>query len=47
MAWLAVSPDRRVIDKIFGYGLVEIKCPYSLRHLTPEEAFADQVFIAD
>ena len=44
MPWLAASPDRKVIDKIFGFGLVEIKCPYSLRHLTPEEACADPSF---
>ena len=33
MPWLAASPDRKVINKILG--LVEIKCPHSLRHLTP------------
>ena len=44
MPWLAASPDRKVIDKIFGFGLVEIKCPYSLRHLTPEGACADPSF---
>ena len=44
MPWLAASPDRKVIDKIFGFVLVEIKCPYSLRHLTPEEACAEPSF---
>ena len=39
MPWLAASPDRKVIDKEFGYGLVEIKCP-----LTPEEDCADRNF---
>ena len=32
MPWLAASPDRKVIDKEFGYGLVEIKCPFTLRN---------------
>ena len=44
MPWLAASPDRKMIDKKFGYGLVEIKCPFTLRHLTPEGAFADPNF---
>ena len=44
MPWLAASPDRRVIDKEFGYGLVEIKCPFTLRNLTPEEACSDPSF---
>ena len=44
MPWLAASPDRRVIDKEFGYGLVEIKCPFTLRNLTPEEACSDASF---
>ena len=44
MLWLAASPDRKVIDKEFGYGLVEIKCPFTLRNLTPEEACADPNF---
>ena len=42
--WLAASSDRKVIDKEFGYGLVEIKCPFTLRNLTPEEACADPKF---
>ena len=28
----------------FGYGLVAIKCPFTLRNLTPEEACADPNF---
>ena len=44
MPWLAASPDRKVIDKIFGFGLVEIQCPHSLRHLTPVGACADPSF---
>lgn len=45
MPWLAASPDRKVIDK--GYGLVEIKCPYTLRNLTPEEACKEPTFYCD
>ena len=44
MPWLAASPDQKVIDMEFGYGLVEIKCPFTLRNLTPEEACADPNF---
>jgi len=44
MPWLAASPDRKVIDKEFGHGLVEIKCPYSLRNLKPEEACQEPTF---
>ena len=43
MPWLAASPDRKVIaDR--GYGLVEIKCPYTLRNLTPEDACKEPTF---
>ena len=44
MPWLAASPDRKVIDKVFGFGIVEIKCPFTLRNVTPEEACADPNF---
>ena len=44
MPWIAASPDRKVIDKVFGFGLIEIKCPFTLRNLTPEEACADPNF---
>ena len=44
MPWPAASPDRRVIDKEFGYGLVETKCPFTFRILTPEEACSDPSF---
>lgn len=44
MPWLVASPDRMVIDKEFGYGLVEIKCPFTLRNLTPEETCDDTKF---
>lgn len=34
---LACSPDRKVIDGSYHphYGIVEVKCPYSARELTP------------
>ena len=44
MPWLAASPDRKIIDKVFGFGLVEIKCPFTLRNVAPEEACADPNF---
>ena len=36
--WLCSSPDRKVIDRDFGFELVEIKCPYTLKNLRPEDA---------
>jgi putative phage-type endonuclease len=33
--WLAASPDRLVVDSSVGYGLVEVKCPYSTREVDP------------
>lgn len=42
MQWLAASPDRKVIDK--DYGLMEIKCPYAFKNLTPEEACKEPTF---
>ena len=38
--WLAASPDRLVSDPLSedSQGLCEIKCPYSTRNLTPENA---------
>lgn len=45
MPCLTASPDRKVIDK--GYGLVEIKCPFTLRNLTPEEACKEPSFYCD
>lgn len=37
---LACSPDRKVIDRMCHphFGILEIKCPYSARELTPNEA---------
>jgi len=38
--YLACSPDRKVIDALCHphFGLVEVKCPYSARELTPRAA---------
>ena len=36
MPWLSTSPDRKVLDSVFGPGIVEIKCPYTFRNLKPE-----------
>ena len=46
MPWLAASPDRKVIDKVFGFGIVEIKCPFTLRNVTPRKHVLTQIFIA-
>lgn len=46
MLWLAASPDRKV-TAVNDYGLVEIKCPYTLRNLTPEEACQEPTFYCD
>ena len=40
MPWLAASPDRKMIDKECGYGLVEIVS----FHFKTEEAWADPKF---
>ena len=47
MPWLCSSPDRKVIDKDVGFGLVEIKCPYTLRNLRPEDACKDPSFYCE
>lgn len=44
MLWLVVLLDRKVIDKEFGYGLVEIKCFFILRNLIFEEVCVDLNF---
>ena len=44
MPWLSTSPDRKVLDSVFGPGIVEIKCPYTFRNLKPEEACRDPKF---
>ncbi|XP_077497958.1 uncharacterized protein LOC144108650 [Amblyomma americanum] len=37
--WLGASPDRLLFDpcEIPSYGLLEVKCPYSLKGKTPED----------
>ena len=40
LCWLAASPDGLIYDKELG--LIEIKCPYSKRELTPEELLEDE-----
>ena len=47
MPWLCSSPDRKVIDRDFGFGLMEIKCPYTLRNLRPEDACRDPSFYCE
>lgn len=37
-------PDRRMMDNIFGYGILEIKCPFYIRNLTPKKACFDPSF---
>lgn len=40
--WLGASPDRIVFDPTeLGYGVLEIKCPYSLRDKTADELVAE------
>ena len=43
--WLAASPDGHVVDPSESierrYGILEIKCPYSARRVTPEIACHD------
>ena len=40
--WLAASPDGHVVDPSESveqrYGILEIKCPYSARRMTPDES---------
>ena len=47
MPWLCSSPDRKVIDRDFRFGLVEIKCLYTLRNLRPEDACKDPSFYCE
>ena len=47
MPWLCSSPDRKVIDRDFKFGLVEIKCPCTLRNLRPEDACKDTSFYSE
>jgi hypothetical protein len=44
--WLGASPDRKVIDlsEKEPYGILEVKCPYSQRDRSLEEACKDQSF---
>ena len=44
--WLGASPDGRVKDPTSGQcdGIIEVKCPYSKREMTPKEACADPNF---
>jgi hypothetical protein len=47
MPWLCSSPDRKVFDRDFGFGLMEIKCPYTFRNLRPEDACRDPSFYCE
>ena len=44
--WLGASPDGRVMDPTSEEpnGVIEIKCPYSKREMSPEEACNDTNF---
>ena len=44
--WLGASPDGRVKDPTSKhcYGIIEVKCPYSKRDMTPEQACMDPNF---
>lgn len=47
--WLGASPDGRVTDSTTERtnGIIEIKCPYSKREMTPEEACTDPNFCSE
>ena len=45
--WLAASPDRIVFHEGAGFGLMEVKCSYSKRNITPEEACFDPCFYCE
>ena len=47
--WLGASPDRCVTDESaeLPHGIVEIKCPYSKREMTPEEACGNSLFCCE
>ena len=47
MQWISSSPDRKVIDQEHGPGLLEVKCPFSLRHLKPEDACKEPGFFCE
>jgi hypothetical protein len=40
--WLGASPDRKVLDLKIGFGLLEVKCPYSVKDITPQAACKTQ-----
>ena len=42
--WLAASPDRIVLNEDVGYGLIEVKCCYSKKNVTPTDACSDPGF---
>lgn len=45
--WLAASPDRVVHDSVAGFGLVEVKCSFSKRNVSPKEACMDTAFLCE
>lgn len=45
MFWLGASPDGLLLDTQFNKPtLIEIKCPYTKRHLSPSELLKDEQF---
>jgi len=44
LPWLAASPDRLVYNNDVGFGLLEVKCAYSKKSVTPKDACTDPGF---
>lgn len=47
MPWAGGTPDGKVLDSVYGAGLLEVKCPYSYRMVTPRNACAEPDFYCE
>ena len=45
--WLAGSSDGKVISSKAGMGIIEVKCPYSNRQITPKAACSSILFYCE
>ena len=45
--WLGASPDGKVLDSDAGPGILEVKCSFSHRHISPQNACRDPNFFCE
>ena len=46
-SWAGASPDGKVFDTKYGFGLLEVKCSYKMRDVAPLDACDDPSFFCE